>query len=147
MSKLNFTSINSSDVPKSSLEYNSYMDITTPSSGYGAITSNLNAPTQYNPNSSQSVGIPESLPNGGLYNAPQSREPWANIPVVPTETNLIHYNLRSAHPPPGATEQYISTLRVGNNYTDMQGVYWYNPDNVRGFYYMQTTKKEDMKQY
>ena len=66
--------------------------------------------------------------NGGLYGGPQSTRPWANIPVAPTATNLIYYNLRSANPPPGATVQYPGGDRLGNNYTAMPGVYWYNPD-------------------
>ena len=67
--------------------------------------------------------------NGGLYGGPQSDKPWANIPVAPTATNLIHYNLRSANPPPEAIVQYPGGDRLGNNYTAMPGVYWYNPDN------------------
>ena len=67
--------------------------------------------------------------NAGLYGGPQSTRPWANIAVAPTATNLIHYNLRSANPPPGATVQYPGGDRLGNNYTAMPGVYWYNPDH------------------
>lgn len=67
--------------------------------------------------------------NAGLYGGPQSTRPWANIPVAPTATNLIHYNLRSANPPPGAIVHYPGGDRLGNNYTAMPGVYWYNPDH------------------
>jgi hypothetical protein len=83
--------------------------------------------------------IPQSPANGGLYGGPQSNGPWANIPVAPTMTNLIHYNLRSANPPPGATEQYIGTDRLGNNYIAMPGVSWFNPNrpDMQGKYRMQ----------
>ena len=62
-------------------------------------------------------------------------------------TNLIHFNLRSANPPPGATEQYVGTDRLGNNYVPMIGVNWYNPENGKGLYRMNVTNKSDMKQY
>lgn len=79
--------------------------------------------------------MPTSPPNGGLYGGPQSTKPWANIAVTPTVANLIHNNLRSANPPPGATEQYPGTQRMGNNYQTMPGISWYRP----GLYYLQTT--------
>ena len=59
--------------------------------------------------------------------------PHASIPVVPTATNMIHHNLRSANPPPGAIHQYPGTNRDKNNYVPMPGVYWYadtHPTNV-----------------
>ena len=56
--------------------------------------------------SSKDTKIPPSKPNGGIYAGPQSTNPWANIPVTPSGMNLTHHNLRSANPPPGATEQY-----------------------------------------
>ena len=61
--------------------------------------------------------------NAGLYGGPQSTRPWANIPVAPTTTNLIHYNLRSANPPPGAIVQHPGGARLCNNYTVMPAVY------------------------
>ena len=84
--------------------------------------------------------IPPPAPNGGLYGGPECLKPWMPIPVTPTTTNLIQNNLRSANPPPGATEQYIGTTRKGNNYIAMPGVYWYNkasstnpgPFNIKG---------------
>ena len=72
------------------------------------------------------TGAPEHVPNGGLFGGPQAVGPYASIPVTPTTTNLINKNLRSANPPPGATEQYPGTNRDGNNYVPMPGVYWYN---------------------
>ena len=84
----------------------------------------------------QNTRVPHPLPNGGIYGGPQSTAPWANIPVAPTMTNLIHNNLKSANPPPGATVQYIGTDRFGNNYSAMPGVNWYNYNdkNIRGLY-------------
>ena len=85
--------------------------------------------------------LPPSPPNGGLYGGPQSSGPWANIPVIPSMTNLIQNNLRSANPPPGATEQYIGTERLGNNYIAMPGINWFNPSakpHMQAKYYMQS---------
>ena len=84
--------------------------------------------------------MPPSAPNGGLYGGPVCLKPWMPIPITPTATNLIQNNLRSANPPPGATEQYVGNIRKGNNYTSMPGVYWYNktmepnvgPFNIKG---------------
>lgn len=86
------------------------------------------------------TAMPPSPPNGGLYGGPQCLKPWMPIPVTPTATNLIHNNLRTANPPPGATEQYVGNIRKGNNYTSMPGVFWYNktqepnvgPYNIKG---------------
>lgn len=146
MSKLHSTPINSNyNLPI--LGYCPYMEINSPHGGsYKTLTDGLIPPEKQA--SSKDIGIPDSLPNGGLYNAPQSTGEWANIPVIPSDLNLIHYNLRSAHPPPGATEQYASTERLGNNYAPMLGVYWYNSDNnMHGMYRMHITKKSDEKQY
>jgi hypothetical protein len=147
MSKLNITPIDPSSPVFPNLGYCPYMEINAPRGGsYKTITEGLIAPEKQSMNANTS--IPDSLPNGGLYNAPQSTGAWANIPVIPSELNLIHFNLRSAHPPPGATEQYGITERPGNNYAPMIGVYWFNPDNdMRGMYRMHVTKKEDARQY
>lgn len=75
--------------------------------------------------------IPMSPVNGGLYGGPQAVGPHASIPVAPTATNYIYYNLESANPPPGAQYQHIGTNRLGNNYVSMPGVYWLN-DKTRG---------------
>lgn len=77
--------------------------------------------------SSPLTSMPPPAKNGGLYGGEQSTRPWASIPVTPTATNLINNNLRSANPPPGAIVQYVGTSRIGNNYTAMPGVKWYNP--------------------
>jgi hypothetical protein len=76
---------------------------------------------------------PAPVPNGGLFGGPQATGAHASIPVIPTATNMIHHNLRSANPPPGAIHQYPGTNRDKNNYIAMPGVYWYNdthPVNV-----------------
>lgn len=144
MSKLNITPINPNE-NSYALGYCPYMDIRAPNGTYKTLTDSIIAPELRNGN--DITAIPASSPNGGLYNSPQSTGAWANIPVIPSDTNLIHYNLRSAHPPPGATEQYVSTDRLGNNYTPMIGVYWYNPNEARGMYSMQVTKNSDARQY
>ena len=69
---------------------------------------------------------PPPVPNGGLFGGPQAMGEYASIHVTPTATNMIQNNLRSANPPPGATEQYPGTNRLGNNYVPMPGVYWYS---------------------
>jgi hypothetical protein len=145
MSKLSITPLNPND-NNFSLGYCPYMELNAPHGGsYKTLTDGLIPPEKRSNN--ENTAIPDSPPNGGLYNAPQSNGAWANIPVIPSDTNLIHYNLRSAHPPPGATEQYVGTDRLGNNYAPMIGVYWYNQEEMRGMYYMQTTKKSDATQY
>jgi hypothetical protein len=78
--------------------------------------------------------VPPSKPNGGIYGGPQSKNPWANIPVTPTSMNLTHHNLRSANPPPGATEQYQGNDRLGNNYVAMPGTYWFNPSDRQNMF-------------
>jgi len=86
--------------------------------------------------------------HGGLFNAPETRNSWNAIPVTPTMTNFIQNNLRSANPPPGATEQYIGTHRLGNNYVSMPGVYWYNPTgDKQGQYRMKVTHKCDQRSF
>jgi len=70
------------------------------------------------------TSMPKPPKNGGLYGGQQVNYPWMPIPVIPTETNLTHFNLRSAYPPPGATEIY-GTIRPGNNYVSQVGVYYY----------------------
>lgn len=69
--------------------------------------------------------MPNSPPNGGLYGGPQSDEYWMPQPVVATDTNFTHNLLKSACPPPGATEHYVSNIRPGNNYVAKVGVYKY----------------------
>lgn len=83
--------------------------------------------------SGQSTHVPPPSPslNGGLYTGePFLKDaPWANVPATPDAGYLIHYALRSANPPPGATVQYPAAIRPGNSYTDM-----YDVQRVRGPY-------------
>ena len=73
--------------------------------------------------------LPPPTHNAGLYSGKSFQGDWGNIPVVPTTTYMIHNNLASANPPPGATTQYPGTNRSSNNIINMPGVYWYSPDN------------------
>ncbi len=91
--------------------------------------------------------MPPVPAHGGLYGGPVTNNPWNSIPVTPTATNLIQNNLRSANPPPGATEQYIGTPRLGNNYEPMPGVYWYNPDEAKGQYAIKATHACERRSY
>ena len=75
------------------------------------------------------TAAPEPMPNGGIFGGAQAVGPYASIPVTPTTTNLINKNLRSANPPPGAIQQAVGTIRLGNNYMSMPDVMWYNPDH------------------
>ena len=77
--------------------------------------------------SSPDTEMPGPSVNGGLYGGPQSSKPWMPIPVTPTATNYIMNHLKSANPPPGAIEQYVGQIRLGNNYTAMPGVKWWVP--------------------
>lgn len=89
--------------------------------------------------------MPPSPPNGGIFGGPQSTRPWANIPVTPTATNLIHNNLLSANPPPGANVHYPGSIRFGNNYQAMPGIYRFNPNmpEYLGLHTMVGTIKSD----
>ena len=74
----------------------------------------------------ETTGAPPSPANGGLFGGPQAVGEYASIPVIPTATNMINNNLLSANPPPGATTQYPGTNRLGNNFSTMPGINWYN---------------------
>ena len=106
-----------------------------------------NVPAAYR-NSGPNHHMPPTPVHGGLYNAPETRNPWNAIPVTATMTNYIQNNLRSANPPPGATEQYVGTPRMGNNYVPMPGVYWYNPvGEQQGQYRMKVTHKCEQRSF
>ena len=72
------------------------------------------------------VVAPLSQYQGGIYTGPQAYGPWGFIPVTPTTSNMINNNLKSASPPPGATVQYPGNNRLGNNFSAMPGISWYN---------------------
>ena len=97
--------------------------------------SNNNYPVDLNTNvppvlrwTDANTRAPEPLVNGGLYSGPQNNSPWMPKPVVPTTTYFMQVLMKDIDPPPppGATEQYITENRLGNNYTAMPGVSWFN---------------------
>jgi len=95
------------------------------------------------------TAMPPAPVHGGLYNAPETKNPWNAIAVTPTMTNYIQFNLRSANPPPGATEQYVGTERPGNNYAPMPGTYWFNPKTPeqQGKHMIKVTHGKDRRTY
>ena len=147
-SKLLSTSMSLTDMNKhagSDIGYCPYMQVNSTQDTYKTFTESMLS--QEKTTTEENSTIPPSLPNGGLYNSPQVTAPWGSIPIVATDSNLIHLNLRSANPPPGATEQYVSTNRLGNNYTSKTGVYAYNPPGANNMYRMDVTKRADSVQY
>lgn len=70
------------------------------------------------------VPPPPPSKNGGLYTGPEppKNAPWAAIPVVPDVDYMIHENLTSANPPPGAIYQYPGNIRPGNNFQTFPGL-------------------------
>ena len=73
--------------------------------------------------------LPPSPVNGGLFSGPQAVGLHASIPVPPSGTYYVHYNLRSANPPQDALYHYVGTNRQGNNYLPMPGIFWLNDPN------------------
>lgn len=88
----------------------------------------------------ENKAAPAPTHNAGLYSGPAFSGPWGNIPVTPTTANMIHNNLRSANPPPGATTQYPGTNRSGNSYTAMPGVSWYTSTDTKCPYKIKVTE-------
>lgn len=70
------------------------------------------------------VQPPQPSLNGGLYTGEPFKmgAAYANVPVTPDASYIIHENLKTADPPPGATFQYPSGHRPGNNFHIMNGV-------------------------
>jgi hypothetical protein len=62
-------------------------------------------------------GIPPRSLNGGLYTGtPFNADAlWGNVPVIPDTYYMIHHQLKTCNPPPGATSHYPHTARPGNN--------------------------------
>ena len=91
----------------------------------------------------ENESAPPPTYNAGLYSGAPFKGPWGNIPTIPTTAYMIHHNLRSANPPPGAIYQYPGTIRCGNNYMAMPGVVWYTntPVGNEGPYLIQITEK------
>jgi hypothetical protein len=83
----------------------------------------------------RTLNIPKYLPtnkipgpsyNGAVTIGEVCQGVHCSIPVTPTSENLIHNNLQSANPPPGATLNYPGTNRFGNNQINMPGVHTYS---------------------
>lgn len=79
----------------------------------------------------RTLNIPKTLPvnqvpgpsyNGAVTIGELCQGGHCSIPVTPLDSNLIHNNLRSANPPPGATINYPGTNRLGNNHLEMPGI-------------------------
>ena len=72
--------------------------------------------------------------NGGLYTGEPFKKDslHANFPVIPDTGYMIHYNLRSANPPPGAIYQYPGNIRPGNNFQHMIGIGKNEKYNIAG---------------
>ena len=82
----------------------------------------------------RTLNIPKTLPpnkvpgpsyNGAVTIGDACQGGHCAIPVTPTVENLIHHNLNSANPPPGATVNYPGTDRLGNNQISMPDIYAY----------------------
>ena len=70
---------------------------------------------------------PPQLKNGGIYGGPENNAPWMPSKAPATTTYFMQKLLLSANPPPNANTQYPGGgNRLGNNYTAMPGIYWYN---------------------
>lgn len=67
---------------------------------------------------------PQPTINGGWYTGEPfpTSAPWRNFEVTPDVSFMIHRNLSSANPPPGAIFQYPGSYRPGNNAQSMPGV-------------------------
>lgn len=80
----------------------------------------LNVPKTLPPNT-----VPGPSYNGAVTIGEPCQGGHCSIPVTPLDSNLIHNNLRSANPPPGATINYPGTNRLGNNHLEMPGIKQY----------------------
>ena len=127
-------------------QYPPTLDSNKLTEGNYATTESGSVPPAFRDNGPDSI-MPPVARHGGLYSGPESKNPWNSIPVTPTMTNYIQNNLRSANPPPGATEQYIGTARLGNNYAPMPGVYWYNPPEMSGKHAIMVTHNCDARAF
>ena len=81
--------------------------------------------------SNPNEALPKPWPNGGLFSGPEPA-PGSGYEAIYVPANSAYYinqNLRSANPPPGAINQYISFTREGNNLGSQPGVYWLNDGN------------------
>lgn len=85
--------------------------------------------------------MPPPSYNAGLYTGPPFDGPWGNIPVTPTSAGTTHNALRSANPPPGATQMYATggTNRPGNSFSAKPGVNHYNGGHSSKMYNIKCT--------
>jgi hypothetical protein len=75
---------------------------------------------------------PKPSLNGGLYSGEPFKDnaPWANIPVVPEATYMIHENLKRGNDVvPYSTVQYPAT-RKGNSFVEWKGIQKYEGSAV-----------------
>lgn len=98
-----------------------------PLSSVGAPTDMPSAVPPTLQSSGPSTPMLPPAPHGGLYHplAPPAKGGWGSIPVPPTSAGYTHNNLRSANPPPGAIDQYMTsgTNRPGNSHSAKPGVF------------------------
>ena len=82
----------------------------------------------------RTLNIPKLLPpnqvpgpsyNGAVTIGEACQGGHCSIPVTPLDSNLIHNNLLSANPPPGANINYPGVNRLGNNHLEMPGIHAY----------------------
>lgn len=91
--------------------------------------------------SSPDTQMPKPPKNAGLYGGVEEVLPWLPKSEIATATNYMKL-LESANPipPPGATKQYVSIDRLGNNFSPAPKVKWYakttkvncGPFNIKG---------------
>ena len=73
---------------------------------------------------------PKAPLNGGLYTGAPGNGPWSAIPITPTTDNMINNNLKSANPPPSATNQYPLNIKPGNNFQGNTDLSWYTNNGL-----------------
>jgi hypothetical protein len=76
---------------------------------------------------------PRSL-NGGWFTGERFKKnsPYGNVALIPDTGYMIHYNLRSANPPPGAIYHYPGHTRIGNNFQNTIGIVTDEIYNISG---------------
>ena len=69
--------------------------------------------------------VPGPSYNSAVTTGPPCQGGHCGIPVTPLDSILIHHNLASAQPPPGANISYPGTAHLGNNLNQMPGISQY----------------------
>ncbi len=79
----------------------------------------------------QYAEIPKPSMNGGWYTGTPFPEgaPWKSIPMTPDVSYMMTEGLRSANPPPGASQHLQGSYRPGNNAQAMPGIAPYGKTN------------------